>query len=496
MRLALITVFTGCALWAGSAAAQVTSDQYAPPPPPAPGTPESQPGAIQPADVAPPAPAQAQGQALVQGEERFDVDCDPDIDVCVDPQADNGYDDGYDPNAYQQFQSTLSPYGTWTDDPNYGQVWVPSPDVVGADFEPYASAGQWVASNDYGFAWASDYDWGWAPFHYGRWIILGGYGWSWVPGSLWGPAWVDWRYGNGYCGWAPLPPRGVVGPPPRGGSGGAYGNNGHNRWHFTVASQLMSHNPRGVPASVVATVFPRTQPVNNARVVSFAGGVSGRINMGPAVDRLSRDIGRPVATVSLSHASPSTLPRTSVVPRAGVQLDARPYVRNVSAAPVGGYGSATRSGYIGTAPPTGARNLVHPNGYAEPPRAYPQQSTYPQQQPAQPYAVPHAYGTPAYPPPAATYRPVAPSQPYQPYQQPAQMARPYNPGYSQPARTYQQPAYQAPTQHYSSPAYSAPAQRYSAPAPAYSSPARSAPSAPVMTRPSSPSFSAPTQRRR
>ena len=27
-----------------------------------------------------------------------------------------------------------------------------------------------------------------------------------MPGTDWGPAWVSWRFGDGYCGWAPLPP--------------------------------------------------------------------------------------------------------------------------------------------------------------------------------------------------------------------------------------------------------------------------------------------------
>ena len=31
----------------------------------------------------------------------------------------------------------------------------------------------------------------------------------WVPGYEWGPAWVSWRFGGGYVGWAPLPPRAV-----------------------------------------------------------------------------------------------------------------------------------------------------------------------------------------------------------------------------------------------------------------------------------------------
>ena len=32
-----------------------------------------------------------------------------------------------------------------------------------------------------------------------------------MPGYTWAPAWVSWRYGDGYCGWAPLPPDSFVG---------------------------------------------------------------------------------------------------------------------------------------------------------------------------------------------------------------------------------------------------------------------------------------------
>src|SRR5256885_560178 len=70
-------------------------------------------------------------------------DYDPDIDgydaeydITTDNQAAAQYDDGYDPNAYQQFEGALDPYGQWVDDPSYGHVWAPSPSVVGYDFSP------------------------------------------------------------------------------------------------------------------------------------------------------------------------------------------------------------------------------------------------------------------------------------------------------------------------------------------------------------------------
>ena len=64
---------------------------------------------------------------------------------------------------------------------------------------------------DQGWAWVSDEPWGWATYHYGRWANIDGFGWIWVPGYRWAPAWVSWRYGGGYCGWAPLPPGTFIG---------------------------------------------------------------------------------------------------------------------------------------------------------------------------------------------------------------------------------------------------------------------------------------------
>lgn len=105
--------------------------------------------------------------------------------------------------SFQMFYDELSPYGEWIDDPEYGYIWLPD---VDRDFQPYASRGHWVMTS-YGNTWVSDYDWGWAPFHYGRWTYSDYYGWAWVPGYEWGPAWVSWRSGGGYYGWAPLGPR-------------------------------------------------------------------------------------------------------------------------------------------------------------------------------------------------------------------------------------------------------------------------------------------------
>src|SRR5262249_17587849 len=64
-------------------------------------------------------------------------------------------------------QDTLAPYGDWIYVANYGRVWRPSPQVVGVGFRPYATGGRWQYT-DYGWSFESDWNWGWAPFHYGR----------------------------------------------------------------------------------------------------------------------------------------------------------------------------------------------------------------------------------------------------------------------------------------------------------------------------------------
>lgn len=104
------------------------------------------------------------------------------------------------------FHDRLAPYGQWVEHPRYGWVWYPT--GVEAGWRPYTH-GHWVWTAEYGWYWDSDYDWGWAPFHYGRWAFDPDYGWFWVPGSVWGPAWVVWRSGGGYVGWAPMPPEAV-----------------------------------------------------------------------------------------------------------------------------------------------------------------------------------------------------------------------------------------------------------------------------------------------
>lgn len=105
--------------------------------------------------------------------------------------------------SLQTFYDELSYHGDWINNTEYGYVWRPN---VDRDFRPYYTNGRWVMT-EYGNTWVSDYEWGWAPFHYGRWFYDDYDGWVWLPDTEWGPAWVNWRSGGGYYGWAPLGPR-------------------------------------------------------------------------------------------------------------------------------------------------------------------------------------------------------------------------------------------------------------------------------------------------
>ena len=106
------------------------------------------------------------------------------------------------------FYQELSPYGRWILVEDGRWCWQPSIVATTPDWRPYWDKGNWVWT-DQGWYWTSDYSWGWAPFHYGRWHLHPHHGWIWFPDRGWGPAWVVWRSGDDYCGWAPLPPGAV-----------------------------------------------------------------------------------------------------------------------------------------------------------------------------------------------------------------------------------------------------------------------------------------------
>jgi hypothetical protein len=144
------------------------------------------------------APGPDQGQPM---------QADPNAPPPPDLSAGAGDQGSQDSASFQTFYDSLGSQGTWIQSSDYGYVW--QPQETDPNWAPYTE-GHWVYTED-GWTWVSDESFGWATYHYGRWVNLDGTGWVWVPGYTWGPAWVSWRYGDGYCGWAPLPPDSFVG---------------------------------------------------------------------------------------------------------------------------------------------------------------------------------------------------------------------------------------------------------------------------------------------
>jgi len=110
------------------------------------------------------------------------------------------------------FRQELRPYGQWLVVAPYGKVWAPSPDIVGKNFTPYLSEGQWFYDPKKGWSFDANYKFADLVFHHGRWVHVQSLDWLWVEDKEWGPAWVQWKTGSEYVGWAPLPPK-VSGQP-------------------------------------------------------------------------------------------------------------------------------------------------------------------------------------------------------------------------------------------------------------------------------------------
>ncbi len=104
------------------------------------------------------------------------------------------------------FNQPLGQLGSWIDVGGGQRGWHPK--EVGSTWRPYVN-GKWVWT-DAGWFWASNEPWAWATYHYGSWIDQPATGWVWIPGTEWAPAWVDWRMGGNYIGWAPFAPAGAT----------------------------------------------------------------------------------------------------------------------------------------------------------------------------------------------------------------------------------------------------------------------------------------------
>ena len=93
----------------------------------------------------------------------------------------------------------LDRYGSWSDNSEYGPVWLPR--HVSSGWAPYRD-GRWTWVSPWGWTWIDNAPWGYAPSHYGRWVLIN-QRWGWAPGRhigrpVWAPALVGWVGGSGW----------------------------------------------------------------------------------------------------------------------------------------------------------------------------------------------------------------------------------------------------------------------------------------------------------
>ncbi len=84
-----------------------------------------------------------------------------------------------DPVAQMPGGADLTAYGTWSQAPEYGEVWYPD---VAPGWTPYRE-GYWAYVAPWGWTWIDDEPWAFAPMHYGRWVEIDGR-WAWTPGVI------------------------------------------------------------------------------------------------------------------------------------------------------------------------------------------------------------------------------------------------------------------------------------------------------------------------
>jgi len=194
--------------------------------------------------------------------------------------------------APDDFYQPLSANGMWVTVGSYGRCWRPA--GVTLAWRPYCN-GSWEWT-DCGWYWVSDDPWAWACYHYGSWVQDPNDGWVWVPGVQWAPAWVYWRTGGDYIGWAPCGPNGGVADA----SVFVFVQNRHFHDHILPDNVVFNNT----------TIIRQTTVINNIqREQRQIGGHSQTVfvNNGPRVEVVSKATGHKFAPVSIQTAHAATV---------------------------------------------------------------------------------------------------------------------------------------------------------------------------------------------
>jgi Family of unknown function (DUF6600) len=199
-------------------------------------------------------------------------------------------------HADADFYAPLSSCGTWVDVGSYGRCWRPAGVVVG--WRPYCN-GYWMWT-DCGWYWASDEPWAWACYHYGYWVYDSTYGWIWVPGIDWAPAWVCWRFGGGYIGWAPMLPPGLFFARHPNDSAFVFVDDDHFNRHITPAT-LVVNNPGIIRETKFVSGAERT-----TRDFSGVGRRNVFVNEGPGLAAMEKATGKRFTAIPVRDAARHT----------------------------------------------------------------------------------------------------------------------------------------------------------------------------------------------
>jgi Family of unknown function (DUF6600) len=195
-------------------------------------------------------------------------------------------------HATSDFYTPLSACGTWVEVGSYGRCWRPT--GVAASWRPYCN-GHWEWT-DCGWYWVSDEPWAWACYHYGYWVYDPDYGWIWVPGVDWAPAWVCWRIGGDYIGWAPMPPPGHFFAHHAADSAFVFVDANHFNEHITPARVIANNH----------SIVGRTKYIADMKhVTRKLAGVGERrviVNEGPGLAAVEKASGRKFSPVPVRDA--------------------------------------------------------------------------------------------------------------------------------------------------------------------------------------------------
>ncbi|HEX9048495.1 MAG TPA: DUF6600 domain-containing protein [Verrucomicrobiae bacterium] len=198
---------------------------------------------------------------------------------------------GFSIQAASDFYQPLSDEGVWMDIGSYGRCWRPA--GVTMSWRPYCN-GYWEWT-DCGWYWVSDEPWAWACYHYGNWVYDSDYGWVWVPGVQWAPAWVYWRTGGDYIGWAPCAPSGVDIAPT------AFVFVQSDHFHDRVRPDRVIVNNYNIinQTTVIRDIRRETRDIGGRQTTVI-------VNNGPRVEKVSEATGHHFTPVSVVKASQTT----------------------------------------------------------------------------------------------------------------------------------------------------------------------------------------------